>query len=228
MNKKFSTLAVAAMLASAFTAYAGPGDGDVVSYLTEGNTTKSYQLHAVYGLEQSEKELGYLTLNGNDQLTFVKDDADSKFSLEAGGYTRGASLWCVSVTRENDGKNPIFDFTNKAYGKVLDVTVGGYNTSGAGWSSFTTNSVANALNHIGGEIAGWEFTPILGKGGNSPIYMFGDTDLADATHYALRSYVDQNKVATLVYDGGIKVAVMLTKPPGFQNVFHSICSPYSC
>ena len=199
MNKKFSTLAVAAMLASAFTAYAGPGEGDVVTYLQEGSNGKAYQLHAVYGSGSTPTELGYLTLNGDDELTFIKDDATSEFALEEGAFTRGASLWCVTVTRENAGKNPIFDFTNKAYGKVLDVTVGGYNTTGSGWTTFATSAKANTLGHIGGEIAGWEMTPILGtSNGRTP--MFGTDDVATAKHYALRSYINQNEVATLVWD----------------------------
>ena len=118
MNKKFSTLAVAAMLASAFTAYAGPGDGDVVTYLTKGNNGNAYQLYGVYGVKDSEQQLGFLTLNGDDELTFKAIDEDTKvatFDQEAGDYTLGGSLWCVNVTRENDGKNPIFDFTNKAF-----------------------------------------------------------------------------------------------------------------
>ena len=198
MNKKFSTLAVAAMLASAFTAYAGPGDGDVVTYLQEGNNGKAYQLHAVYG-SGSGTVLGYLTLNGDDELTFIKDQSGSEFALKEGEFTRGASLWCVTVTRENAGKNPIFDFTNKAYGKVLDVTVGGYNTAGAGWSTFATSAKANTLGHIGGEIAGWEMTPILGTS-NGFTKMFGTNLVSTATHYALRSYINPNEVATLVWD----------------------------
>ena len=210
MNKKFSTLAVAAMLASAFTAYAGPGDGDVVTYLQEGSNGKAYQLHAVYG--SSDTKLGFLTLNGDDELTFVKDATGSEFALEEGDFTRGASLWCVNVTRENAGKNPIFDFTNKAYGKVLDVTVGGYTTWGKTINNKDlTTAKVGSLSHIGGEVAGWEFAPILGTA-NGSTKMFGYNKAIDATsttgltYYALRSYINQNLVATLVYDESADVA----------------------
>ena len=216
MNKKFSTLAVAAMLASAFTAYAGPGDGDVVTYLQEGSNGKAYQLHAVYG--SNDTPLGFLTLNGDDELTFI-DATDPNFALKEGDFTRGASLWCVNVTRENAGKNPIFDFTNKAYGKVLDVTVGGYSA----WGTFgTTSAKANSLGHIGGEVAGWEFTPILGTS-NGSTKMFGYNDAIDKissssikpTYYALRSYINQNQVATLIWDNS---ATDDAKTPGDERI----------
>ena len=124
-----------------------------------------------------EQPLGFLTLNGDDELTFKAIDEETKvatFDQKAGDYTLGGSLWCVNVTRENDGKNPIFDFTNKAYGKVLDVTVGGYNTSNSDWTDLSdADGVRVAdLKHIGGEVAGWEFSPLLGAS-NASTKMFG-------------------------------------------------------
>ena len=183
MNKKFSTLAVAAMLASAFTAYAGPGD--VVTKLAEGNNGKQYQLRAVVG----GVDKGFLTLTGNDDaLKLTPANALSEI---------GESLWCVNVTLENQGKNPIFDFTNKAYGAMLDVTAGGWNGT-SGWMSDEA--------HVGGEISGWEFTPILGT---STQHMFQYKGSVEDTNgqinsaikpYALYSYINSSYVATLVYD----------------------------
>ena len=220
MNKKFSTLAVAAMLASAFTAYAGPGDGDVVTYLTKGNNGDAYQLYGVYG-EDSSNKLGFLTLNGDDQLTFkaINETTNTaSFDQTEGDYTLGGSLWCVNVTRENDGKNPIFDFTNKAYGKVLDVTVGGY--SDWAYLNFDKNTgvQVNDLQHVGGEVAGWEFSPLLGTS-DAKTKMFGynksiyETTKSGIKYYALRSYINENRVATLIAAGPkgqekIQVAVL--------------------
>ena len=133
MNKKFSTLAVAAMLASAFTAYAGPGD--VVTKLAEGNNGKQYQLRA---LVENDDESYYLTLGGKDgDLMLVKDPN----AYIPDGQTKpvsvlGNSLWCVDVTVENQGKNPIFDFINKGFGSVLDVTVGGWSEDNKEWTGF--------------------------------------------------------------------------------------------
>ena len=214
MNKKFSTLAVAAMLASAFTAYAGPGD--VVTKLAQGNNGKQYQLRA---LLPTNEDGGYLTLDQHDGVLKL-DDAPSLL---------GESLWCVNVTLQEQGKNPIFDFTNKAYGSVLEVTVGGWNTND--WTKVPASAsnpvyyVDKAQAHVGGEVRGWEFSPVLSG-------MFGvandaaDKDADDFTKgvdantkiYSLNSYISTTQVATLVWDadavnadgtkGQIKVAVV--------------------
>ena len=102
MNKKFSTLAVAAMLASAFTAYAGPGD--VVTKLAEGNNQKQYQLRVYDGKAVG----GFLVLEKNS----ATGDIELKVVDNVNGDNLGNSLWCVDVTLENQGKNPIFDFIN--------------------------------------------------------------------------------------------------------------------
>lgn len=34
-----------------------------------------------------------------------------------------STLWCVEVTEEGYGKAPIFDFTNKATGQRLDISM---------------------------------------------------------------------------------------------------------
>ena len=214
MNKKFSTLAVAAMLASAFTAYAGPGH--VVTKLAEGNNGKQYQLTTYHN-----GEVQYLTLEGHDKaLKLTSADELDKI---------GTSLWCVDVTRENEGKNPIFDFTNKAGKSVLDVTVGGWNVD---WdkTTYTGLWVDKDEAHVGGEVRGWEFTPVLGSdAATGGVYMFGryakpgtdaNTFAASSTKkvYSLNSYISTTHVATLVWDeeaqnadgtkGQIKVAVV--------------------
>ena len=209
MNKKFSTLAVAAMLASAFTAYAGPGD--VVTKLAEGNNGKQYQLRAIVGTA----ERGYLTLDENDGAL--------KLTPAASLSEIGESLWCVNVTLENQGKNPIFDFTNKAYGALLDVTVGGW----ADW----TNGISGNEAHVGGEISGWEFAPILGS---KDVNMFGKDGDADSfaasaatptagyNVYALYSYVNSTHVATLIYDADNKVKVKVVKADETANIANQI------
>ena len=104
----------------------------------------------------------------------------------------------------------IFDFTNKAYGSVLDITVGGWNeawgkTAGTKVGEWTSKGdyVVSDLKHIGGEVAGWEFTPVLTN-------MFGkNVTVATATYYSLNSYINQTQVATLVYnDNTIQIAVV--------------------
>ena len=203
MNKKFSTLAVAAMLASAFTAYAGPGD--VVTKLAEGNNGKQYQLRATV----DGTDMGYLVLTEHDGLLKLAKTTDPVYDL-------GSSLWCVTATLENQGKNPIFDFTNKAQEAVLDITAGGYSSWGQVGNAWVNADEA----HVGGEVAGWEFTPMMGSD-KTPMFgisgesdsQFGSNDklvsAAENSVYSLNSYITSNRVATLIYDGGkIKVAVI--------------------
>ena len=187
MNKKFSTLAVAAMLASAFTVNADPGD--FVTKLAEGDNGNQYQL----------VELADSNTDVDRVLVLVKDnDGNAYLRLKPvnKAYDLGSSLWCVNVTVENQGKNPIFDFINKAQQLVLDVTAGGYDN----W----TNGINPDEAFVGGEVAGWEFAPILGADDNP---MFSTNKV-----YSLRSYINSNEVATLVEveDNGkkeIRVAV---------------------
>ena len=204
MNKKFSTLAVAAMLASAFTAYAGPGD--VVTKLAEGNNGKQYQLRATV----DGTDMGYLVLTEHDGLLKLAKTTDPAYDL-------GSSLWCVTATLENQGKNPIFDFTNKAQEAVLDITAGGYSS----WDK-DGNAWVNADEaHVGGEVAGWEFTPMMGADKTPMFGISGESDsqfddtsdklipAAENSVYSLNSYITSNRVATLIYDNGkIKVAVI--------------------
>ena len=199
MNKKFSTLAVAAMLASAFTVNADPGD--VVKKLAEGDNGNQYQLRAQVVKGDITNDLGFLFL--------AEEDGDLKLRLSKAqnvkGFELGSSLWCVNVTLENQGKNPIFDFTNKGESAILDVTIGGYDqlTPNNGIYTFTTEA------HVGGEVAGWEFVPILGS---DDVNMFANTnDKAgefNGIAYSLNSYIDSNMAATLVYEGNqVRVAV---------------------
>ena len=229
MNKKFSTLAVAAMLASAFTAYAGPGE--VVTKLAEGNNGKQYQLRA---LVENDDESYYLTLGGKDgDLMLVKDPN----AYIPDGQTKpvsvlGNSLWCVDVTVENQGKNPIFDFINKGFGSVLDVTVGGWSEDNKEWTAYDANDnqvkvganaavywIQQKTAHVGGEVRGWEFTPVLGS---DAVPMFGVPEKTDADNaiqstdisrdkgmYSLNSYISSTHIATLVWDESeIRVAVV--------------------
>ena len=189
MNKKFSTLAVAAMLATAFTVNAAPGD--VVTKLAEGDNGKQYQLVTkVAGFEQA------LVLTEDNGVTYLRLADPAVADL-------GSSLWCVNVTLENQGKNPIFDFTNKGKKAILDVTIGGYDD----WTGGVNPNEA----FVGGEVAGWEFVPVLGTD-TKPMFGYDDEYLTTAAinHYSLRSYINSNEVATLVYnedDKAIHVAV---------------------
>ena len=213
MNKKFSTLAVAAMLASAFTAYAGPGD--VVTKLAEGNNGKQYQLRTTTNVGTSTTG-SYLALDEKDGKLILVENPNEWTNADGDVVSiLGKSLWCVDVTLENQGKNPIFDFINKGEGSVLDVTVGGWNSWGStlDGSTYTGVKISTQDTRVGGEVSGWEFTPVLGSNSVPMFGLSGDADsqLNSVTAYSLNSYISSTHVATLVWDDTndeIRVAVV--------------------
>ena len=112
MNKKFSTLLCASLLfSSAFSAVnavdltgAAVGvDATAVAKLDKAALSGVYQLR-----------VGTQVLVIEDGKYVLKNVNDS-FDLQA-------SLWCVQVTEEGQGKEPIYDFVNKATGEFLAIS----------------------------------------------------------------------------------------------------------
>ena len=101
MNKKFSTLLAGVALFGATSAFAGNN----VPSLIEGTNDGLYQL-----------KTGnlYLAVNTKGELVTVDNvTADNVAS----------TLWCTTVTVENQGKAPIYDFVNKGAEALLSVTM---------------------------------------------------------------------------------------------------------
>ncbi|HIX74017.1 MAG TPA: hypothetical protein H9977_03110 [Candidatus Parabacteroides intestinipullorum] len=191
MNKKFSTLAVAAMLASAFTVNAAPGEA--VKKMTTGNNEKLYQLVI------SPADGSAVDFQNNPLVLEMTKDRDLQV-VNRDAATLGQSLWCVNIVRENLGKNSIFDFTNKSTEMMLDITVGGWNQSGTGWTKVaatgTTPEYWYKTAEVGGEVSGWEFAPSLNP-------------LTQENYMA--SYIDETRVAVLIWNAtndDIDVAVV--------------------
>lgn len=92
MNRKFSTLFAGVALLGATSVFAA----DNVTSLVEGTNDGLYQLKT------------------NDDK-FLSIDEDGKLSvvdaIEADNVA--STLWCVTVTEENKGKAPYFDFVKK-------------------------------------------------------------------------------------------------------------------
>jgi hypothetical protein len=115
MNKKFFTLIASLfMLAASLGTHAQIATGDPVGKLPYGNSGNLYQLAATT----------------SDVANAI---ADRVLSVDADGYLWaypaasyagkfGESLWCVSISKENQGAIPKFDFSNKAYGDLLAVS----------------------------------------------------------------------------------------------------------
>ena len=102
MNKKFSTLLAGVALFGATSAFAGNN----VPSLIEGTNDGLYQLKTPGNL--------YLAVNAKGELVTVDNvTADNVAS----------TLWCTTVTVENQGKAPIYDFVNKGAEALLSVTM---------------------------------------------------------------------------------------------------------
>ncbi len=156
MNKKFSTLLAGVALFGATSAFAGNN----VPSLIEGTNDGLYQL-----------KTGnlYLAVNTKGELVTVDNvTADNVAS----------TLWCTTVTVENQGKAPIYDFVNKGAEALLSVTM----------DDFAKNAMQTTKNSfVGGEIAGWAFSGTYANAleANRPLY----------------SYFQEDSVVGLVLDG---------------------------
>ena len=156
MNKKFSTLLAGVALFGATSAFAGNN----VPSLIEGTNDGLYQL-----------KTGnlYLAVNTKGELVTVDNvTADNVAS----------TLWCTTVTVENQGKAPIYDFVNKGAEALLSVTM----------DDFAKNAMETTKNSlVGGEIAGWAFS--------------GTYANALETNRPLYSYFQEDSVVGLVLEG---------------------------
>ena len=156
MNKKFSTLLAGVALFGATSAFAGNN----VPSLIEGTNDGLYQL---------KTGNRYLAVNEKGELVTVDNvTADNVAS----------TLWCTTVTVENQGKAPIYDFVNKGAEALLSVTM----------DDFAKNAMQTTKNSlVGGEIAGWAFS--------------GTYANALETNRPLYSYFQEDSVVGLVLEG---------------------------
>ena len=135
MNKKFSTLLMGGLLVAG-TAIAGPNVGSLVEGTNKG----------LYQLKSAQNE--FLAINAKGELVVYKD-ADVAKNI-------ANTLWCTTVTVENQGKAPIFDFVNKGAEALLSVSMDEF--AGSATNATTTAAV------VGGEIAGWAFSKTFATG----------------------------------------------------------------
>ena len=220
MNKKVLTLCAGFLLASTVMASAAPGEfvpvkittntqvGDPVAKLPEGNDGSLYQLVAIGYVKGSgfsdfdNTKVLALDADGTIKLVDLTGDVQSIGATGEDEASWISSLWCVNVTRpEQNGQNPIFDFTNSQRGMMLSVSAEGYKA----WEkSETVNGSTvhyNSTEAISdGEVSGWKFYPVYdGMSGN----------------WYLGSYVEGSVMAVLAWDtdtnnktGGVVVKVV--------------------
>ena len=158
MNKKFSTLLAGMALLSAMSVNAQVQPGVVIPVesgvtniprlaemaslqgkkLKLGVNEELYQLQVKYG--PSQAQTGVLAMDEDGKL-YVADPT----TLDATGMAN--TLWCVTVSAQENGQAPKFDFENRATGMILDIATNNITAVG---------TPVDAI--VGGDVSGWAFS----------------------------------------------------------------------
>ena len=138
MNKKFSTLLAGAALLGAVSANAQTA-AQPVKKLVEGANSGLYQLVTETGQVLTIEEV-----SGTDQFKAIAAPTSST------GLSN--TLWCVTVSSENQGQAPKYDFMTKT-GKFLGVEASAYLTGAA--------KNAEVTPVVGADVSGWAFSPVF-------------------------------------------------------------------
>ena len=174
MNKKFSTLLAGVALFGAMSANAA---GNPVTSL---DTSKEY----LYQLKYTATDPYLLGMDANGKLVPVKEVNVSSANL-------ASTLWCVEVVDENEGKNVIYNFVNKSTGQRLDIAY-----SGTALEGLAKETASGADVTVGGEIAGWAFSPQYKSGMvAAPVYSHFKADSVIGL-YATDVAIDVKKIGS--------------------------------
>ena len=161
MNKKFSTLLCASLLfSSAFSA---------VNAIDLTDAAVGVGATAVAKLDKAALS-GVYQLRVGTQVLVIED---GKYVLKDvnGSFDLQASLWCVQVTEEGQGKEPIYDFVNKATGEFLAISEEDVVGLQVGEKTKTNLSVGETF-------GGWAFSPEYKENlkGNMPLFTYQEAD----------------------------------------------------
>ena len=161
MNKKFSTLLCASLLfSSAFSA---------VNAIDLTDAAVGVGATAVAKLDKVALS-GVYQLRVGTQVLVIED---GKYVLKNvnDGFDLQASLWCVQVTEEGQGKEPIYDFVNKATGEFLAISEEDVVGLQVGEKTKTNLSVGETF-------GGWAFSPEYKENlkGNMPLFTYQEAD----------------------------------------------------
>ena len=161
MNKKFSTLLCASLLFS--SAFSAVNAADLNNVAVGANAT------AVAKLDKAALS-GVYQLRVGTQVLVIED---GKYVLKNvnDGFDLQASLWCVQVTEEGQGKEPIYDFVNKATGEFLAI-------SEEDVVGLQVGETTDAELSVGETFGGWAFSPEYKESlkGNMPLYTYQEAD----------------------------------------------------
>ena len=161
MNKKFSTLLCASLLfSSAFSA---------VNAIDLTDAAVGVGATAVAKLDKAALS-GVYQLRVGTQVLVIED---GKYVLKNvnDGFDLQASLWWVQVTEEGQGKEPIYDFVNKATGEFLAISEEDVVGLQVGEKTKTNLSVGETF-------GGWAFSPEYKENlkGNMPLFTYQEAD----------------------------------------------------
>ena len=161
MNKKFSTLLCASLLFS--SAFSAVNAADLNNAAVGANAT------AVDKLDKAALS-GVYQLRVGTQVLVIED---GKYVLKNvnDGFDLQASLWCVQVTEEGQGKEPIYDFVNKATGEFLAISE--EDVVGLQVGEKTKSNLS-----VGETFGGWAFSPEYKENlkGNMPLFTYQEAD----------------------------------------------------
>ena len=198
MNKKFTMVCASLLLTSAFTVNAETFDNPTshIAIPEVGNTTIKLVAGANEGLYQITVNNGTQVLSMDDEgrVKAVANDFATNANRDFKALAR--TLWCVTVSTENQGQAPKYDFMNKATGLYLDMTM-------AGLEDLAMETQSGAI-EVGGEIGGWAFSKTFKDGLETNKGMF--------------SYYTNDKVVGLALnDEGYLVAVKVDATKAEEN-----------
>ena len=161
MNKKFSTLLCASLLFS--SAFSAVNAADLNNVAVGANATAVAKLDkaALSGVYQLRVGTQVLVIEDGK---YVLKNVNDSFDLQA-------SLWCVQVTEEGQGKEPIYDFVNKATGEFLAISEEDVVGLQVGEKTKTNLSVGETF-------GGWAFSPEYKENlkGNMPLFTYQEAD----------------------------------------------------
>ncbi len=188
MNKKFSTLLCASLMLSAFSVQAqsafdienspNGGDASPTEYLKSATPSEVFQIRYDNG-----------TINDlTDDLVLIVDKVGGKYVYRAVSPDQipnlKASLWCLQLTQENAGKEPIYDFINKETGLPL---------------AFDKEGTAE----VGQSFAGWAFSSTWAKGAGLSDRGAGKKGLSMYTYISTDEVLRIKKAADFAISGNI-------------------------
>ena len=166
MNKKFSTfLCASLLLASAFTT-ANAADLTGVNNGADAFMVSKLDKAALSGLYQ----LRVTSTAAGNTTNGVLAIENGKYVVKASNYNLLNSLWCITITEQGQGKEPIYDFVNKATGEFLAINE-------ADVQGLAVNATSGAL-QVGETYGGWAFArtykEVLEK--KQPMFTYQEAD----------------------------------------------------